>query len=220
MLVGRNIREDYIQKYHLSSKENVKVSMTKVLSASLQDRGFRAVLLYRMGRYFRVHGLVMPAKLTERIIHRLCFCEVSTSADIGPGFAIYHPFGLVVGTDVKAGKNLTLSMDVVLGGNIDKQRPDGSEKPILGDNVNIGAGSKMAGPITLGDNCLVGANSVVINSMPSDSIIAGVPAQVIKHKGHKISILEHNGQLYDTLRDILSRLEEIENKLTNKSGKD
>ncbi|MGB7583136.1 MAG: hypothetical protein WBL85_11900 [Sedimentisphaerales bacterium] len=160
------------------------------------------------------------ANLTKRLIHRLCFCEISTSADIGPGFAIYHPFGLVVGTDVKAGKNLTLSMDVVLGGNVDKQRPDGSEKPILGDNVNIAAGSKVVGPITLGDNCLVGANSVVINSMPSDSIIAGVPAQVVRHKGHKTSILEYDGQLYDTLRDILSRLEEIENKLTNKSGKD
>lgn len=219
MLVGKNIREDYQQIFRAAGREHVEVLLARILWMVLKDRGFRAVMLYRTGRYFRTRGYKMLAKLIEKLIHRWCYCEISTTADIGSGFSIYHPFGLVVGTDVQAGRNLTLSMDVVLGGNIGKQRPDGSVKPILGDNVNIGAGSKVVGPINIGNNCIVGANSVVTKSMPANSIIAGVPAQVIKRDGHRVSLLEYHGQLYDTLRDLLSRLEEVENKLTNRSDK-
>lgn len=219
MLVGKKIREDYIRKLFLSGQEGISVSLSKIFLAAFRDRGFRAVALYRMGRHFRNGGHRILAKFIERLIHRLCYCEISTTADIGPGFSVFHPFGIVVGTEVQAGEGFTLSMDVVLGGNIGKHRADGSEKPILGDNVNIAAGCKIVGPITIGDNCLVGANSVVTKSMPANSIIAGVPAQVIKRDGHRVSLLEYHGQLYDALRDLLSRLEEVENKLTNRSDK-
>lgn len=212
MLLGNNIREDYIGKFCQPGQENIKVSLSKVFFAFLKDRGFRAVALYRMGRHFRKGGHIISAKLMERLIHRLCFCEISTTADIGPGFRVFHPFGIVVGTDVKAGAGLTLSMDVVLGGNIGKHRADGGEKPILGNNINIAAGCKVVGPINISDNCLIGANSVVVSDIPSDCIVAGAPARIIKRNGQKVSLLEQEGEISEILRDLISRVEKLEDK--------
>ena len=218
MLVGKKIREDYIQKFCPSGKDDIRVSLASIVFGTLKARGFRAVTLYRIGRYFRTRGYKMLAKLIEKLIHRWCYCEISTTADIGPGFRIFRPFGLVVGTDVQAGRNLTLSMDVVLGGNIGKQRPDGREKPILGDNVNIAAGCKVVGPINIGDNCLIGANSVVISSLPSDSVAAGVPARIIKRDGQRVGLLENEGELYDILRDLIARIQKLEEQVASHKG--
>jgi len=215
MLVGKKIREDYIQKFCPSGKDDIRVSLASIVFGTLKDRGFRAVTLYRTGRYFRTRGYKMLAKLIEKLIHRWCYCEISTTADIGPGFSIYHPFGLVVGTDVKAGQNLTLSMNVVLGGNIGKQRTDGGEKPILGDNVNIAAGSKVVGPINIGDNCLIGANSVVISDAPSDCILAGAPARIIRREGRRIGLLEQEGELAKILRDLEGRIQKLEEQVAS-----
>lgn len=213
MHIGENIKEDYIRRLVLSGRTQPKATLPRVLFFSLINRGFRAVLLYRIGRYFRVHGRNLLAAFVERLIHRLCFCEISTTADIGPGFCVFHPFGLVVGGDVRAGKNLTLSMDVVLGGNIGKQRPDGSQMPILGDNVNIAAGCKVVGPVNIGDNCLIGANSVVISSLPSDSVAAGVPARIIRQQEQRISLLKNEGELYVILRELITRVEKLEEQI-------
>jgi len=210
VLTGKNIREDYIRKLSLSGQENIKVSLLKVFFLFLKDRGFRAVALYRMGRHFRNGGHGILAKLIERLIHRLCFCEISTTANIGPGFRVFHPFGIVVGTEVQAGEGFTLSMDVVLGGNIGKHRSDGSEKPILGDNVNIAAGCKIVGPITIGDNCLVGTNSVVISDIPSDCVVTGSPARIVRRNGKKVSLLDQGGELVRILRDLADRIEQLE----------
>jgi len=211
--MGRNIKEDYIRRLELGGKVQPKASLLRMLFYDIGNRGFRAVHLYRIGRFFRVRGYNLPAALVERLIHRLCFCEISTTADIGPGFCVFHPFGLVVGGEVKAGKNLTLSMDVVLGGNIGKHRLDGSEKPILGDDINIAAGCKVVGPIKIGDNCLIGANSVVVHDMPSDCIIAGVPARVIRRAGKRVMLLEQEGELSKTLSALVERIEKLEKKL-------
>ena len=219
MYMGRNITQDYIRRLELGGKIQPKVSLLRMLFFGIGNRGFRAVHLYRVGRFFRVRGYNLLAGFVERLIHRLCFCEISTTADIGPGFCIFHPFGLVVGGEVKAGKNLTLSMDVVLGGNIGKHRPDGSEKPILGDNINIGAGCKVVGPIKIGDNCLIGANSVVVHDMPSDCIIAGVPARVIRRAGKRVMLLEQQGELSKTLSDLVERIEKLEKKLGSEPNK-
>jgi len=217
MHIGKNTKEDYIRRQVLPGRTQPKVTLPRVLFFSLFNRGFRAVLLYRIGRYFRVHGRNLLAAFVERLIHRLCFCEISTTADIGPGFCVFHPFGLVVGGDVRAGKNFTLSMDVVLGGNIGKQRPDGSQMPILGDNVNIAAGCKVVGPVKIGDNCLIGANSVVIHDIPSDCIAAGAPARVIRIGGQRVKLLKQQGELSKTLGNFAERLEKLEKKLGRES---
>lgn len=218
MLVGRNIREDYRQIFRVGGSEPGEVWPRSIAMMFVKNRGFRAVVFYRIGRYFRVHGHKLLANFTERLIRRLCFCEISTTADIEAGFSIFHPFGLVVGTDVRAGRNLTLSMDVVLGGNLNKRREDGSSKPIIGNNVNIAAGSKVVGPVEIGNNCLVGANSVVISSVPHDCVVAGVPARIIRRQGERVSLLENKGELYDILRDLIARVKKLEEQAVGRRG--
>ena len=218
MLVGMNIRDDYIQKFCPSSQANAKVSLLKVLFASLHDRGFRAVMLYRMGRCFQVHSPVILAKLIERLIHRLCFCEISTTADIGPGFRIYHPFGLVIGAGVRAGKNFNIRQDSTFGASRGKTRADGSRYPVIGDNVAVAGGVRIVGPVDVGNNCGIGANAVVVSNIPSDCIAAGVPARIIRRNGQKVTLLEQQGQLANILRDLVERLEKLEARLSNQNS--
>ena len=213
MPIGETIKEDYRQIFRIGGSELGKVWLGGIAKMFIKNRGFRAVVFYRIGRYFRVRGHKLLANFAERLIQRLCFCDISTTAEIEAGFSIFHPFGLVVGTDVRAGKNLTLSMDVVLGGNLNKCREDGSTKPIIGNNVNIAAGSKVVGPVEIGNNCLVGANSVVNRSMPSDSIIAGMPARIIRRKGRRVGLLKRDGELSDTLRDLVARIQKLEEQI-------
>ena len=70
MLVGKKIREDYIQKFCPSGKDDIRVSLASIVFGTLKDRGFRAVLLYRIGRYFRVRGRNLLTAFIERLIHR------------------------------------------------------------------------------------------------------------------------------------------------------
>lgn len=212
-MICKNIREDYLQIFRIAGKQPHRVSFLGIFPTLFKNRGFRAVVLYRIGRCLRIRGHKILANIFEKLIQRLCYCEIATAAEIGPGFAVFHPFGLVVGTDVKAGKNFTLSMDVVVGGNIGKCRKDGSEQPIIGDDVNIASGSKIVGPVNIGNNCLIGANSVVITDISSNSVAAGVPARVIKRDGKKVSLLESNSELVDIISDLRRRVQELENRL-------
>lgn len=213
MLVGKNITEDYTRKFCLLGQEDIKISLLKIFFATLKDRGFRAVALYRAGRSFRNGGYIILAKLIERLIHRLCYCEISTTADIGPGFRIYHPFGLVIGSDLKAGKNFNIRLGSTFGGRRGKFREDGSHYPIIGDNATVAGGVRVIGPVEIGNNCIIGANSVVISDIPSDCVAAGVPARIIKRNGQKVSLLEQDGRLSEILRDLLSRTEKLENQI-------
>jgi serine O-acetyltransferase len=139
-------------------------------------------MLYRMGRWCRLHGLRVLAALIDRFMHHLCFCTISTSADIGGGFYVAHPFGLVVGADTRLGEHCDLRQNITFGGNYNKTADDGRQKPWLGDNVSVGAGAVILGPVKVGSNVIIGANAVVIKDVPDNAIVGGVPARVIKEK--------------------------------------
>ncbi len=218
MLVGKKIREDYIQKFCPSGKDDIRVSLASIVFGTLKDRGFRAVMLYRIGRYFQTRGYRILAKLIEKLIHRWCYCEIPTTADIGHGFSIYHPFGLVIGADVKAGKNFNVRLGSTFGGRQGKARPDGSQYPIIGDDVTVAGGVRVIGPVDIGDNCIIGANTVVISDVPADCVVAGVPAQIIRRQGERVSLLENKGELYDILRDLIARVQKLEEQVASHKG--
>ena len=215
MLVGKNIREDYIQTFCSSKPDKAGVFLISIIIGALKHRGFRAVMLYRIGRFFQTRGHRILAKMVKQLIPSLCFCTISMNADIGPGFHIHLPFGLVVGGDLKAGKNFDIRLDSTLGGRHGWYRPDGSSFPRIGDNVIVAGGVRMLGPVDVGDNCIVGANSVVISNVPSDCVVAGVPARIIKRNGQRVSMLEDKGELSDILRELIERVEKLEEKLGN-----
>jgi len=220
MLVGRNLKQDYLRLTQRAADTarlrgedvaaSTSVSLLRVLILAMRVRAFRAVFLYRMSRFFYLHKMRFISAVLDRLNHRLCFVEIACSADIGPGFSVTHPFGMAVGTRVKAGKNLSLAFNAAIGGNIGKQGPDGRTQPILGDNVIVGGGGKVFGPITIGDDVVVGANTMVTYDVPSGSVVGRMPSQIIKRDGRRVSLMEGPTELSRILRDCVSRLEALE----------
>ncbi len=113
--------------------------------------------------------------------------------------------GVVIGETTVIGNNVTLYAGVVLGGtSLEKTK----RHPTLGDNVVVGTGAKVLGPVTIGDNVRVGANSVVVNDIPPNSVVVGVPGRIISRKGEKIEKIDlRHGDLPDPLSITISTLE-------------
>lgn len=113
-------------------------------------------------------------KILSYLQRMLTQMEIYYSAKIGKNLKIIHGLGLVVGARVIIGDNVRLYQNVTLGDRGDRQRP------VIHDNVVISAGAKVLGGITIGNNSIIGANAVVIKSFEENSIIAGVPAKLIR----------------------------------------
>jgi len=150
----------------------------------LRHAGFRATALYRAGNWFRKRRLSIVAGLCERLIRHLCLCEIGSQAEIGPGLMIPHTIGLVIGRSTVIGSHCDLRQNTTLGANYGKEAPDGRTQPILGDNVSVGAGAVIIGPVRVGSNAVVGANAVVTHDVPDGATVAGVPARVIRGRLH------------------------------------
>ena len=118
-------------------------------------------------------------------MHHLCHCYISVSSDIGPGFLIGHVGGIVIGSKTKIGKNCDIRQNVTTGGNFSKTGSNGQTQPIIKDNVSISVGACILGPITVGENSIIGANSVVTRDIPKNSIVSGIPAVKIKDRWKK-----------------------------------
>lgn len=118
-------------------------------------------------------------------MHHLCFCAISTNAVIGGGFVVRHVGCLVIGGLTRIGENCDIRHEVTLGGNMGRV-VEGRTQPVLGDNIIIGVGAKILGPVVIGNNSIIGANAVVISSFPENSIIGGVPAVLLKSRSSEL----------------------------------
>jgi serine O-acetyltransferase len=139
----------------------------------LLSEGFRATVLYRFAHKYRKVLVINQFFLLLTVL--FVKLEIFRDAEIGPGFLCAHHQSIVIGRGSKLGKNITVHSDVTVG-----RAAPGGGFPVIGDNVYIGTGVKIIGPVTIGDNCTIGANAVVTKNMPANSIIAGIPAKVIK----------------------------------------
>lgn len=142
--------------------------------------------------------------------------EIHPAAKIGTGVFIDHGLGVVIGETAEIGNNVTLYHGVTLGG-VSLQK--GKRHPTIEDDVVIGAGAKVLGAITIGKKSRVGANSVVVKSVPPDSVVVGIPGQIITRSKTK-SLLQkdfQHDQIPDTfgisMASVLLRLQRIEESL-------
>ena len=147
----------------------------------LREQSIWAIWLYRRGR--RLDGRPagfgkkwrMPLYwLMFRLIETVTGVSLPKSASIGPGLRIWHFGGIFVHPDAKIGANCTLRQ----GNTIGNRHVDGPV-PVLGDNVELGAYAQILGGITIGNNCRIGAMSVVLHDMPDGSTAVGAPARII-----------------------------------------
>ena len=171
-----NLKDDYVR--YGGKKGNVLLFLPK----AIRDVGFRAVMLYRIGHWFRKRRIHIVAGLCERLMHHLCSCWIGTRAEIGGGFRIAHTIGLVIGGGTIIGRNCDVRQNTTFGGNFNKTDSEGRAKPWLGDNVSVGAGAVILGPVRVGSNSVIGANAVVTKDFPENVIVAGVPAKIIKER--------------------------------------
>lgn len=146
----------------------------------LASHSFHMALLYRVGRFLSgapVVGVVVRVVI-EYLIRVIYASDISLKSEIGPGLMFVHGHDIVIGGDVRIGKRCKIFNGVTLG-NKDTETAI-SEQPILGNNIVIGTGAKLLGRIEIGDNVRIGANSVVISSFPSNVVVAGMPAKIVK----------------------------------------
>ena len=169
-----NLEMDYLR--YGGSRGNVFMYMWRFLKC----RGFRATTLYRLAHWCKLHRFKLGVAICLRSMRHLCHCSIGAGCEIGGGLKIAHSFGLVIGGNTILGKNCDVRQNVTFGGNYRKTGHDGRTKPLLGDNVSVGAGAVILGPVKIGSNSVIGANAVVTRDIPENVIAAGVPARVIK----------------------------------------
>jgi len=168
--------------------------------------GFHAVVAYRVSHWLKTHHVPFLPRFISQAARILTGIEIHPSATIGSGFFIDHGMGVVIGETAEIGNYVTLFQGVTLGGT-GKER--GKRHPTLGSHVVVGAGAKILGGITVGDNVKVGANSVVLKNVSANSTVIGVPARVIKTQGERLpdATMDHIN-LPDPISDRLMALEQ------------
>jgi len=178
---------------------------TSTLEVILTYAGFHALLAYRLSHWLKSRGVPFIPRAISQFARWLTGIEIHPAAKIGTGFFIDHGMGVVIGETAEIGDYVTLFQGVTLGGT-GKER--GKRHPTLGNHVVVGAGSKILGGIRIGDNVKIGANSVVLKSVPANSTVIGVPARVIKMEGERLpeATMDHTN-IPDPIADRFEALE-------------
>ncbi len=139
--------------------------------------GLHAVWGHRVSHWLWTHGHKLLGRWASQLMRGITGIEIHPGATIGPGFFIDHGMGVVIGETAEVGCNVTLYHGVTLGGtSLNK----GKRHPTLGDRVVVGAGAKVLGAITVGADSRIGANAVVVKSVPPNSVVVGVPGQAVR----------------------------------------
>jgi len=168
-----------ILKNDCSSYLKSKPRFARIVLAFLMIPGFRATALYRLGHRHSEKGHRFKAAVYTRLIRTTCHMDIEISAKIGPGVCFPHTWGIVIGGLCTIGKNCRIMQGVTIGGSAGWKKPDGRSQPIIGDHVVVAAGAKILGPVTVGDEAKIGANSVVISDVPAKVSVFGIPAKNI-----------------------------------------
>jgi serine O-acetyltransferase len=135
-----------------------------------------SIVIYYVANWLYKHHIPLLPKILEFLLFITCNVVLPYETVIKPGCMLGHNgIGIVIHPKVKIGKNVLICQQVTIGGT-------GYELsvPVIGDDVYIGAGAKILGPIEIGSNCVIGANAVVVKSVPSGCVVAGVPARILK----------------------------------------
>lgn len=157
-------------KQQVFAADGAKVSMLKIF---LSD-GTSANVLYRCMNACSKKSWLMPFGLIFQYLNKLINqCVIGLKADFDEGFVLMHPCGVVINSKVQGGQRIVIESGVVIG-------DEKGKSPVLENDIFIGAGAKIIGGLTVGDNAKVGANAVVVKTVETNSTVVGIPARPIK----------------------------------------
>lgn len=180
--------------------------------------GLHAVWGHRMTHALWGAGLRLPARILSQVVRLLTGIEIHPAAQLGRRLFIDHGMGVVVGETAIVGDDVTLYQGVTLGGT-GKER--GKRHPTLCDRVFVGNNANILGDITIGENSRVGAGSVVLQDVPPNSTVVGVPAHIIYREGQRVLITDPRDvkdPLSDAVIALSNRVEELEARVRELRG--
>ncbi len=172
--------------------------------------GFHARQLHRLAHTMHTHHIPIAPRLISHINRLFTGIEIHPGAKIGESFFIDHGMGVVIGETSEIGDNCHLYQGVTLGGTSTRRE---KRHPTLEDNVEVGAGAKLIGAITVGENAQVGAGSVVVTNVPPNATIVGVPGHIVAYRDPGSDTVQH---LPDPEWDRITALEERIDQLSVK----
>ena len=150
------------------------VTPRTVIKTLLTDGTF-AMIVYRLMQASQRLHLALPAMIFNKLNVIFGRCIIGRRAEFGPGFVLIHSDGVVINSAVRGGADVRLEHAVTIGA-------EKNASPVLGDDVFIGAGAKILGGVRIGSHVRIGANAVVVDDVPDDVTVAGVPARVVREK--------------------------------------
>jgi serine O-acetyltransferase len=179
--------------------------------------GLHAVWIHHISHWLWSHKLTLPARWISQLARGLTGIEIHPGAQIGSGLFIDHGMGVVIGETAEIGSDVTMYHGVTLGGtSLNK----GKRHPTIGDRVTIGAGAKILGNIFVGADSRIGANAVVVKSVPDNSVVIGVPGQIVRrsqpHLATDAPDLNHTSMpdiIGVTLKELLQRVDDLESQV-------
>ncbi len=172
------------------------------LEVVLTYPGLHALWGYRLAHALWEGDMQLLARLVSAFVRVVTGVDIHPAAVIGQGLFIDHAIGVVVGETAVIGDDVTMYHGVTLGG---LTLSKGKRHPTVGDRVMIGAGAKVLGPVTIGDDSRIGANAVVVHDVPAGSVIVGVPGRLLAPQGHVAGPAE--------VVDLMVRVEELERQV-------
>ena len=176
-------------------------------------QGLHALMFYRIAHFFYKARFFFIARYISQLGRWFTGIEIHPGARIGKRFFIDHGMGVVIGETAIVGDGVLLYQGVTLGGTgLEK----GKRHPTVGNNVVIGAGAKVLGNITIGDNSYIGSNAVVIKDVPPNSTVVGVPGRITKQDGKKLDISLDHAHVLDPIMQNIEELEKRIERLENK----
>ena len=177
--------------------------------------GLHAIWAHRISnRLYRAKRRTL-ARLVNRTSHLFTGVDIHPGAKIGEGFFIDHGTGVVIGETAEIGRNVSMYQGSTLGGT---GKDKGKRHPTIGDNVTISAGASVLGPIEIGRKSKIGAGAVVINNVPEECTVVGVPGRIVKKNGERVNPIDLNHSnlpdpVQETLERIIHRLDRLESKI-------
>ncbi len=184
---------------------------TSALEVILTYPGFHARQIHRLAHTLHNAGLRLPARFISHIGRALTGIEIHPGARIGEGLFIDHGMGVVIGETAVIGENCHLFQGVTLGGTSTRRA---KRHPTLGQGVVVGAGAKIIGAVTVGDNAKIGAGSVVVTNVPDNATVVGVPGHVVAYADPgDDTVLRLPDPEWDIIQRLENRIARLERRL-------
>ncbi len=174
--------------------------------------GVKAVRMHRRAHFFYKHGFNFIARWISQNCVRKTGIEIHPGAKIGRRLVIDHGTGIVIGETTEIGDDVLIYQGVTLGGT---GKDTGKRHPTIGNNVMISAGAKVLGPFKVGDNSRIAAGAVVLEEVPPDCTVVGIPARVVRQNGEKVQPLDQI-HIPDPVAQEICRLEQRIKELEEK----